>query len=270
VNPTDEPISGTVRFLGPGQEATAAEPAPMILAGGAEGSEFAYAIPARSARVLATIGTPSTTLAGTVRVVPDEGTVAPSALAIFSYARDGVVVTESGVPAVPRTNSFRMYVEISGEAGAAGSIRSGLAVGNATSNTGTVFFTLTDLTGASVGPTRTRTLPASGQIVAFVDQLFDSLDANFTGILRVRSIGEPIVVSGLRSRVNERDDFLIATTPPTSEADPPVNTDTFFPHIADSGGWTTQFVLFSGTPGASNGDLSFFDQSGGPLGLIED
>jgi hypothetical protein len=36
-----------------------------------------------------------------------------------------------------------------------------------------------------------------------------------------------------------------------------------FPHLADGGGYTTQFILFSGTAGqSSSGTLGFIDQSG--------
>jgi hypothetical protein len=37
----------------------------------------------------------------------------------------------------------------------------------------------------------------------------------------------------------------------------------YFPHIVDSGGYTTQFILFSGHAGQpSSGGLTFFRQSG--------
>src|SRR2546430_12420129 len=39
----------------------------------------------------------------------------------------------------------------------------------------------------------------------------------------------------------------------------------FFPHFADGGGYTTQFILFNGgTDQASSGSLRFFGQSGQP------
>jgi len=49
-------------------------------------------------------------------------------------------------------------------------------------------------------------------------------------------------------------------TPTTSEMD--------FPHLVDGGGYTTQFILFSGASGqATTGTLGFFDESGQPLNL---
>jgi len=74
-----------------------------------------------------------------------------------------------------------------------------------------------------------------------------------------------IAVIGLRGEYNERSDFLITTSMPASEATPPSSAEAFFPHLADGGGYTTEFVLFSGSPGqAPSGLLRFFTQSGAP------
>jgi hypothetical protein len=268
VNPTDEAIAGTMEFRDAGGESSAAQPMMVQVDGMDLASGYPYSIPPRSVEVFRTTGVGAGTASGTVRVLPDTDAIAPVALGIFSYHPAGIVVTEAGVSSVPAATAFRMYVESSGEPGVTGSISSGLAIANSTANTGTVVFSLTDMNGTVIGPAVARTLPASGQIVTFVDQLFGSLDPEFAGVLRISSPGEPIVVTGLRSRVNERSDFLITTTPPVSETSPAATGDLYFPHIADSGGWSTQFVLFSGTPGSSSGNLQFYDQSGNALGLI--
>ena len=73
---------------------------------------------------------------------------------------------------------------------------------------------------------------------------------------------------GLRERYNERNDFLVTTTPPVNEAVPPSTSALFFPHIADSGGYTTQFILFSAQPGSSSsGTMQLFSQTGGALNV---
>ena len=120
--------------------------------------------------------------------------------------------------------------------------------------------------GTTVGEAEVLSLPPSGHTSKFLDELF-SLSDDFSGVLRITSSSE-IAIVGLRGRTNERGDFLLTTTPPANEADPSTTADRFFPQIADSGGWTTQFVLFSGTAGqASSGTLQFFDQSGDALDL---
>jgi hypothetical protein len=75
-------------------------------------------------------------------------------------------------------------------------------------------------------------------------------------------------VIGLRGRYNERGDFLITTTPPTNELTPAPTTDLFFPHFADGGGYTTQFILYNGSSDqSSSGVIRFFTQSGQILSL---
>ena len=73
---------------------------------------------------------------------------------------------------------------------------------------------------------------------------------------------------GLRRRVNESGSFLITTTPPSNEATLPSSSELVFPHVVNGGGYTTQFVLLSGTAGqSSNGSLRFFKKNGATLSL---
>jgi hypothetical protein len=52
------------------------------------------------------------------------------------------------------------------------------------------------------------------------------------------------------------------------ESGRPVNAEIFFPQVADGGGYTTEFVLFSGSAGqATLGTLRFFSRDGKPLTL---
>jgi hypothetical protein len=96
---------------------------------------------------------------------------------------------------------------------------------------------------------------------------FGSLPTPFEGVLRLSSSAS-ISVVGLRGRYNERNDYLITTTPPVNEATPPSATRLFFPHIADSGGYTTQFILFSRQPGSpSSGTIQLLNQAGGALNV---
>jgi len=58
----------------------------------------------------------------------------------------------------------------------------------------------------------------------------------------------------------------MTTTPPANEAAPALFTELLFPHLADGGGYTTQFILFSGTAGqSSSGSLILVQPSGLPL-----
>ena len=85
-------------------------------------------------------------------------------------------------------------------------------------------------------------------------------------MMPVTSSGLSIV--GLRGRYNERGDFLITTTPPTNEGGTASSAEQLFPHLVNGGGYTTQFILFSGIGGqASSGTLTFSKQDGTALNL---
>ena len=263
VNSTAATIDGNLEFRG-GNGA----PSTVTIAG-QTGSVFAYSIPPRSSRRLATAGTAPTPATGSIRVLPSGGGTTPTALAVFSYKPAGITLSEAAVAPTAGT-AFRMYVETSGTAGAAGNIQSGIAIANTSLLRGaTVTLALTNLDGSSSGlpaPVVLPVLPGFGHTAGFLGEFFPGLPVSFQGILRVSSASTEIAVVGLRTRYNERLDFLITTTPPTNEAAPAGSTELFFPHLADGGGYTTQFILFSGSAGqTSSGSLILVDQTGQPL-----
>jgi hypothetical protein len=67
--------------------------------------------------------------------------------------------------------------------------------------------------------------------------------------------------------MNARNEFLM-TTFPVADANQPAPEPIVFPHIADGGGYTTQFILLSPT-GEANTVLRLFDEKGMPM-AIED
>ena len=112
----------------------------------------------------------------------------------------------------------------------------------------------------------TATVPGQGQIALFLNQIqgFRTLPLPFAGVLRISTgSASGVSVVGLRGRYNERGDFLITTTTPVNESGTPTSTTTFFPHLVDGNGYTTQFILFSGMASQStSGTLRFFKASG--------
>ena len=112
-------------------------------------------------------------------------------------------------------------------------------------------------------------MPGSGQAGKFLNELFPALTLPFQAVLRISTTSPAIAVVGLRARYNERNDFLITTTPPTNEATIATAAELVFPHLADVGGYTTQFVLFSGSAGQTSiGTLRVLSQSGQALNLF--
>jgi hypothetical protein len=75
-------------------------------------------------------------------------------------------------------------------------------------------------------------------------------------------------VVSLRLRYNERGELLITTTPPSNEGDNPPTTEVLFPDLVNGGGFTTQFILFSGSAGqVSTGTVSFLQPDGTAFSL---
>jgi C-terminal processing protease CtpA/Prc len=256
LNPTDTILTGTVRLLDPPGTTT--------------GDSFAYSIPPRTSHKLQTPGTGGSAVVRSLRVVPAGG-AAPFGLAIFSFRNGATAVSEAAVPAAPAGNVFRVYAEASGDfkTHAIGSVQTGLAVTNTSSNTATLMLELFNLDGSAAGRAGTLSIPANGQLTSFLDQIAElaPLQTPFQGTLRVSSPAS-ISVTGFRGRYNERGDFLITAIPAMNEASPPASSPLFFPHLVASGGYNTQLILFGARPEqAFSGTLSLFTQAGTPVNL---
>jgi hypothetical protein len=264
VNPADEALSGTVQFFGQGNPLAPALPVAVTIDGDTNNT-FSYSVPPRTSRRFRTSGTTDVARSGSIRVKPATGSKTPSGIGIFSFKNAGFTVTEAGVPALRASTAHRMYAEI------AGPVQTGVAVANPFFDEVVVTFEVNTLNNPTARFTGTARVPGSGQIALFLNQIpgLESLQTPFRGVLRIStSSPQGISVVGLRGRTNERGDFLITTTPPVDENSAPSIVEQVFPHLADGGGYTTQFILFSGTAGQSaSGTIRFFTQSGQPLNL---
>jgi hypothetical protein len=254
VNPTDTAQTGTVQFLGPAGTAV------TVNIDGAASSSASYTVPPRTSRKFVVSAAATALTVGSVRIVPANAGPVPTPLVAFAYKPGAFTLSEAGVP-VSMGTAFRMYVEAS----TAPPIESGFAIANTTSSPATVTLELLTLNGAPVATSAPVVLPASGQKVGFLSDFFPGLQRPFQGILRV-STSTVISVVALRSRYNERGDFLITTTPPTLETATPSTAPRSFPDFVNGEGWTTQFVLYSGTIGqTATGIVRFYKQDGTAL-----
>ena len=252
VNPMGGPIEGRLEFLGPD-----ASPVAVRLADGRMGSSFDYAIAGESAQRF-TLSNPSGRLAsGSVRATSASG-AAPSGLLVFSYASGGNTVATAGVPAVRASAGFRVPVEAAGMPNQPGSIRTGLAVANTSDEEVQVSLEITRPDGSLVPPLGSLTLGPYGQASTMLDEILDLPEEFSSGLLRVSATG-PVTVVALRFRVNERGELKATTIWPSNELGPAATRDRYFAHLADSDGWVTELVLYSGTVGeTSSGTLSLF------------
>ena len=172
-------------------------------------------------------------------------------------------MTEAGVPSIPESKAFRIYVESSEN----GTVQSGVAITNTSGAEATVTLELTNLNGSAAART-TVTIPANGQLATFLNQIpgFENIRLPFQGVLRIAS-STNLSAIGLRGRYNERSDFLITTTAPVTESAIPSTADKFFAHFVNGGGYTTQFIVFSSAAEPNGGTILFYSNSGQPSGL---
>ena len=269
VNPTDEPLSGFVEFLGQDQPAEPGQPVTLTV-DGQTASRFTWSIAPRSSRQLKTSGASPGTRTGWVLITPATNSKAPSGLGIFSFRDRGVTVTEAGVAAMSSAAAFRVYSETSGNlaVGEPDSIRTGIAVANPSDSPVMVTFELADERNPGTPILSTSSIPPRGHIAMFLEQIFgfQRLRIPFKGLVRISTnAASGISVVGLRGRYNERAEFLITSLAPATEGAPTPGTDLYFPHFVRGGGYSTQFVVFNGSAGETSGSLRFFSQSGQPI-----
>jgi hypothetical protein len=228
-------------------------------------SSIDYAVPPRRTLKFVLPNTGSTIQVGSVRVTPASGEKTPLTLGVFSYTNTSssgaVRVSEAALTGL-RGTQFRTYIENSGSVGSVGSILSGVAIANADGTTATVTFEAFRLDGTSTNLTTALTIPVGGKAAKFANELFPTLPGNFKGTLKITS-NSALSVAGLRGRYNERSDFLITTVPLSEQLSTGSSSEVIFPHIADSGGYTTQFILFNAVTDQSLAGTVLFRTIGG-------
>jgi hypothetical protein len=208
---------------------------------------------------------------GSVYVLPNEGTDTPHAHGILTLSSSGSTVFETSIEAQQPVRLARLYGEMLGdfEAGEAGSSRTAIAIANPSAQPATVRLEVTSLNGTLLGTSRPVSVPPNGQVAVFLQQVpgLEGLPP-FQGVVRVTALtGGGITAAAVRAKFNERGTALMTTTGPLIE-NAGGNGQMVFPHIAEGGGFTTQFVVVGGASDQPNsGVLRFFSQTGQPLSL---
>src|SRR5262249_10217285 len=159
-------------------------------------------------------------------------------LAVFRLRSGAVLVSETGVLGQTGASSFNLYVETSGTRNGAAEVQSGLALANLSSNPAAVSLELLTLGGVSTGLTSTVVVHAQGKLARFITELpgLENVSLPFQGILKIRSTSAPLSIIGLRGHLNERADFLMATTPPLNNDAPASSEELVIPHFVNGGG----------------------------------
>jgi hypothetical protein len=148
-------------------------------------------------------------------------------------------------------------------------VNTGIAVENNGSATANVTYTLSDLNGVTL-ITGHGILVAGNHFAKFVDQLKDvapdfSMPSNFQfGSLEIIS-DQPISVLAMRGTTNQRNEFLVSTTPTADLTQPLSYSSMYFPQLADGGGDTTSLILLNTSNGTETGTLQILGNNGLPL-----
>jgi hypothetical protein len=266
VNTTDAPINGFVQFFSDGTPISEAVPLTLTV-NGQVASLFNYSIRARSSISLETTGASAAALVGSVRISPTGGSTVPSSFAVLSLSRNGVAVSLTTEQAQLTGTAFRSYVEVTSPSATVGAIQTGIAIANNSAASATVNFELLSSDTLSAGPMASVQIGGFGHVARFVHELYPSLTLPFRGVLRISSFST-IAVLAVLSTHNERGDTLITSLPASNEGSVSSTAELLFPQLVDGGGYTTQFVLFSGITGqSSTGTLVLLGQQGQGLNV---
>jgi hypothetical protein len=203
---------------------------------------------------------------------------APYGTAVFSFSKDGIVVSEVGIPASPPTQTARIFVDYrTGVAAGIGAIDvyTGVALVNRGSSSASVTYTLRDR-GGQVIAIGHGNLAAGAHQAKFIQELSSvapdfGLPATFPkttqfGSLEITS-GQPVSVLALRLTPNQRGDVLLTSTPVADLSQPAATSPLYFPQIADGGGYTTSVTLLNTSAVMLAGTIALFDDSGTPLSV---
>lgn len=209
---------------------------------------------------------------GSVRIAPFPGFETPHAHAVLTYKDGGIAAFQTAVEGQLPAKTYRFYAETIGdfESGASGSTRSAVALANPSASPVTVRLDLTSLDGRLAAASRPIEIPPGGETAMFVHQVLglEAAPLPFQGLLRVTTLsGAGVTAVGMRAIFNERGNVLFTTTGPLVE-DAGLPGQLVFPHIAEGGGFTTQFIVVGAPSGrGGSGVLRFFNQEGNPLSV---
>jgi hypothetical protein len=246
-----------------------------------EPSGTVIALNGGGAATASTAGENGGTLTGYAALSINSGP-APYGTAVFSFRQDGTIVSEAGVPASPPTSSARIFIDYRSQVNAvparssAGTVdaNTGIAIVNPGSQPANVTFTLRDKNGNTLAIGNGR-IKAESHVACFIDRLKNDVAPDFNlpadfqsryqfGTLDV-SADQPVSVLALRGTTNQRNEFLITTTPVADLTQTPGNGSTYFPQFADGGGYTTSLILLNTSNVKETGTLQIRDKDGLPL-----
>jgi hypothetical protein len=175
--------------------------------------------------------------------------------------QDGVLTSETGVPAVETTTHALIYVDMTG------GHDTGIAVvnpGNASIRLTVTAFNTDGVTPAGNGAS-SMDLAAKGHAAAFAYQMIDGLPDEFQGVLDL-SCSAPFSPLTLRALNNSRGDFLM-TTFPIADVTRAAPAPLVFPQIVNGGGYESEIILLNASGAASTVTIHYLDNDGKAMAI---
>jgi hypothetical protein len=234
------------------------------------------------AAVAQTMDSAAATQSGYAGLTANSGAI-PYGTAVFRFRQEGVTVSETGVPASPPTTSAQVFIDLRSNVLAVPgrsdsgtvNINTGLAIVNRGSATASVVYTLRNLAG-EILTTGHGTIAPDHHVACFIDQLRDvmaadfNLPSDFKGAIQHASLeitgDQPLSVLAMRGTNNQRNDFLLTSTPIADLTKSLQYEPSYFPHFADGGGYTTSLVLLNTSRNrVEKGILTILDDHGNPM-----
>jgi hypothetical protein len=207
--------------------------------------------------------------------------VVPDGTAVFSFKKENVTVSEVAVASSPPTFKARIFVEyragvpaIPGRAESGNiDINTGIAMVNYGETAANITYILRDLDGKDITVGHGN-LPAGHHDARFINQVKDvapdfELPADFQINTQFASLeiqgDQPLSVMALRGTNNQRNDFIMTTTPIADLFQTLGTGRIFFPQFADGGGNTTTLVLMNTSDEIETGSLEILKDNGAPM-----
>ncbi len=234
VERSGQQVSGRIRLFD-------SEGAPLELeSGGETSSEFAYELPPHGVLLIELTRSEGTGV-GYAVVSLEQGSVVPSAAAIFQFRSQaaapatggelGAVLTEAGILSRPATTLARLFVD-------SFKTLTGVAVASYDNPETEVTFRL--IREDATFRETTRGLAAGGHLPIFADQLFPGLDRRDQTLEIISP--SPLYLTTLKLSTNERSESVL-TTLPFLDLNNLESGIRFFPQVVIDGGFSTRLIF---------------------------
>jgi enterochelin esterase-like enzyme len=236
------------------------QPLVVRAADGTTASSFPYSIPAGGVFRFQTDGVSEDQKVGWARLSPNSTNNTPVGSGVFGYNPVNVLTTESGIPSAAYSTHARVFIDRTK------SHNTGIAIANINAIQANIEIQAFQKDGVTpVGVSQgLLQLAELGHDAKFAEQLISGLPENFTGVLDISSPTAFAAIT-VRSLYNERNDFLL-TAFPIADATQAAPYPIVFPHIADGGGYVTQFILLD-PQGVTEASLNMYTDSGAQFAI---